>query len=134
MRLSWTANTQADAQALAAQVAEAEDFHPLCALPEATAILLFSESNTRFLCEVRPEQREAFEQALADVPHALVGEVVATKQLQIIGLPAPTPGAEPGDPVELTAAVGHRRRAGTPEGSLAGAAAMVGLNTIFIKT
>lgn len=95
--------SQAEAKKLAAQVLEAEDFHPLCALPDATAILLFSESNTRFLCEVRPENQQAFEQALAGVPHALVGEVVSTAQLQIIGLPAPTPGAEPNDPAELTA-------------------------------
>jgi phosphoribosylformylglycinamidine synthase len=97
------AQAQADAREMAAQMPDAEDFHPLCALPEATAILLFSESNTRFLCEVRPEDQQAFEQALAEVPHALVGEVVATAQLQIVGLPAPTPGVDPGDPMELAA-------------------------------
>jgi phosphoribosylformylglycinamidine synthase len=102
-QIELDAQAQADAEALRAQVPDAEDFHPLCALPDATAILLFSESNTRFLCEVRPEHQEAFEQALSDVPHALIGEVLSAAQLQIIGLPAPTPGAEPGEPAELTA-------------------------------
>jgi phosphoribosylformylglycinamidine synthase len=55
----------------------------------AAAILLFSESNTRFLCEVSPDAREAFEKALAGVPHALVGEVVDTGRLEIVGIPAP---------------------------------------------
>jgi phosphoribosylformylglycinamidine synthase len=97
------AQTRAVGETLKSQVGGVEDFHPLCALPEATAILLFSESNTRFLCEVRPEDQEPFERALADVPHALCGEVLSTAQLQIIGLPAPTPGDEPSDPAELTA-------------------------------
>ena len=61
------------------------------------------DEEARFLCEVRPEKQEAFEQALADVPHALVGEVLSTEQLQIVGLPSPMPVSEPGDPHELTA-------------------------------
>ncbi len=46
-------------------------------------MLLFSESNTRFLCEVRPADAEAFEQALAGVPHARVGEVTDDRRFQI---------------------------------------------------
>ncbi|MCD4727833.1 MAG: phosphoribosylformylglycinamidine synthase, partial [Pirellulales bacterium] len=47
--------------------------------------LLFSESNTRFLCEVQPDNAAAFESALADVPHARIGEVVADGKLEIVG-------------------------------------------------
>ena len=49
----------------------------------AQAILLFSESNTRFLCEVPPEKAVAFEAALVGVPHAKIGEVVAADRLII---------------------------------------------------
>jgi phosphoribosylformylglycinamidine synthase len=35
----------------------------------------FSESNSRFLCEVTPENAPDFEQILAAVPHARIGEV-----------------------------------------------------------
>jgi phosphoribosylformylglycinamidine synthase len=47
------------------------------------AVLLFSESNTRFLCEVPPENASAFEQRLGGVPHACIGEVTAAPTLQI---------------------------------------------------
>jgi phosphoribosylformylglycinamidine synthase len=36
-------------------------------------VLLFSESNTRFLCEVREEDAAQFEKTLGDVPHAFIG-------------------------------------------------------------
>ena len=49
------------------------------------AALLFSESNTRFLCEVQPDNAAAFETALADVPHARIGEVVDSGKLEIVG-------------------------------------------------
>jgi phosphoribosylformylglycinamidine synthase II len=55
------------------------------------AVLLFSESNTRFLVEVSPEDTQAFEAMLAEVPHALVGEVVDSGKLEILGLPTPIP-------------------------------------------
>ena len=57
----------------------------------APAVLLFSESNTRFLVEVLPEQIDAFEAALADVPHALVGEVVDSGKLEVLGAAGPLP-------------------------------------------
>jgi phosphoribosylformylglycinamidine synthase subunit PurSL len=45
--------------------------------------LLFSESNTRFFCEVRPENAAAFEAALTGVPHARIGEVTDDDKLEI---------------------------------------------------
>ena len=51
------------------------------ALP--AAVLLFSESNTRFLCEVRPQSAAAFESTLANVPHARIGEVTENNRLEI---------------------------------------------------
>jgi phosphoribosylformylglycinamidine synthase len=47
--------------------------------------LLFSESNTRFLCEVRRENASAFETALSGIPHARIGDVTASGELEIIG-------------------------------------------------
>jgi phosphoribosylformylglycinamidine synthase len=84
------------------EAADGEEVYPLAAVPQATAVLLFSESNTRFLCEVTPENAAAFEQALSDVPHALVGEVVDTGRLEIVGIPAPVE-IEPGSPHEIRA-------------------------------
>lgn len=55
--------------------------------PVASA-LLFSESNTRFLCEVRPADASAFESLLSSVPHALIGEVTAEDRLTIAGIAA----------------------------------------------
>ena len=52
-----------------------------CRLPHC----LFSESNTRFLCEVRPENAAAFEAALAGIPHARIGEVTDNGKLEICG-------------------------------------------------
>jgi phosphoribosylformylglycinamidine synthase len=66
---------------------EAAGLHPLADRPEAAAILLFSESNTRFVCEVRPEHAAAFEAALADVPRAMIGEVTQSGRLEILGIP-----------------------------------------------
>ena len=43
---------------------------------DSSATLLFSESTTRFLVEVAPEKAQAFEQALAGMPYASIGEVV----------------------------------------------------------
>ena len=47
------------------------------------SVLLFSESNSRFLCEVRKENAAAFEAALAQVPHAQIGEVTQSARLEI---------------------------------------------------
>ena len=48
-----------------------------------TASLLFSESNTRFLCEITPDSAAAFEAKLAGVPCACVGRTVEERRLAI---------------------------------------------------
>lgn len=48
------------------------------------AVRLFSESNTRFLCEVRPERVAAFEAALGETPCARIGEVLDANRLEIL--------------------------------------------------
>jgi phosphoribosylformylglycinamidine synthase len=45
--------------------------------------LLFSESNTRFLCEVQPKHAAAFESNLQGVPHACVGRTQHDPLLRI---------------------------------------------------
>lgn len=53
---------------------------------ESTDLLaLFSESNTRFLCEVAPQNAAAFEAALAGAPLTRVGVVTAEPVLRITG-------------------------------------------------
>ena len=47
------------------------------------AVLLFSESNTRFLCEVPADKTREFDQALAAVPHARLGETTETLRLRV---------------------------------------------------
>lgn len=61
--------------------------HALDAAEHTSSVLLFSESNTRFLCEVAPDAVNAFEHALAGVPHAAIGEVTHGSDLQVIGVP-----------------------------------------------
>jgi phosphoribosylformylglycinamidine synthase II len=48
--------------------------------------ILFSESNSRFLVEVAPEDRERFEQALKVVAFAAIGEVTKDDKLEIYGV------------------------------------------------
>jgi phosphoribosylformylglycinamidine (FGAM) synthase-like enzyme/phosphoribosylformylglycinamidine (FGAM) synthase PurS component len=50
---------------------------------EKAIILLFSESNTRFLCEVTPDKAPEFEKAMSGIPHAKIGEVIAEPTLEI---------------------------------------------------
>jgi phosphoribosylformylglycinamidine synthase len=59
---------------------------PTSGEPTADAVVprLFSESNSRFLCEVPPDQAGAFEAALSGVPHARIGEVNDTGRLEIV--------------------------------------------------
>jgi phosphoribosylformylglycinamidine synthase len=92
----------AEAQRLAETMPD-EEIHPLSAYSAATAVLLFSESNTRLLCEVRPDDADAFEQAMAGVPHGLVGEVADTGKLQIVGIPRPISADECDAPAEIGA-------------------------------
>ena len=58
------------------------------------AMLLFAESNSRFLCEVSADAAEVFEEVMGDVPHAAVGEVLAERRLQIVSV-------DPGNPVNV---------------------------------
>ena len=55
------------------------------AAPDATppATRLFSESNTRFLCEVPSEKAIEFSQLLADIPHAEIGRVTDIRRLVV---------------------------------------------------
>ncbi|MGE0606096.1 MAG: phosphoribosylformylglycinamidine synthase subunit PurL [Pirellulales bacterium] len=50
---------------------------------QPAALALFSESNTRFLCEVRPDSAAAFEMQLAGLPLACLGEVTSSEELKI---------------------------------------------------
>jgi phosphoribosylformylglycinamidine synthase len=58
------------------------------------AMLLFAESNSRFLCEVSADAAEAFEEVMGDVPHAAVGEVLSEPRLQIVSV-------DPGNPLNV---------------------------------
>ncbi len=78
-----------------------QPLHPLSTYGPANAVLLFSESNTRLLCEVRPENADAFETLLADLPHAMIGEVSEGAALEILGIPRPSPDDSGRGPVEL---------------------------------
>ena len=76
------------------------------------AVLLFSESNTRFLCEVTKENAEAFAAALDDVPCAMIGEVTETGKFEVVGLAQPIPDAdsdatENGTPIVIEAEIGE---------------------------
>ncbi len=64
------------------------------AVSQHNAMLLFAESNSRFLCEVSPDVAEAFEEVMGDVPHAAVGEVLPERRLQIVSV-------DPGNPVNV---------------------------------
>ena len=52
------------------------------------AVLLFAESNSRFLCEVPSASAAEFETAMAHVPHAAIGQVEDTRRLRVEGLDA----------------------------------------------
>jgi phosphoribosylformylglycinamidine synthase len=58
--------------------------HDLAVDGRTEAILLFAESNTRFLCEVPAKSAAAFQRALAGLACAKIGEVTAEKRLQIV--------------------------------------------------
>jgi phosphoribosylformylglycinamidine synthase subunit PurSL len=74
----------------------------------STAALLFSESNTRFLCEVKEEHAASFESAMANVPHARIGTVRSDAQLNINSSEPGRPG--PGVPV-ITADINDLKQA-----------------------
>jgi len=48
-------------------------------------MVMFSESNTRFICEIEPDKKAEFEKALKGRPFAEIGRTVATSRLVING-------------------------------------------------
>ena len=60
-------------------------------------VLLFSESNTRFVCEVAPEKVESFLAAIGDAPCSLIGETTPAPELKIAA-----GGAKPGSSGDLS--------------------------------
>ncbi|MEP9412053.1 MAG: phosphoribosylformylglycinamidine synthase subunit PurL [Candidatus Brocadia sp.] len=48
--------------------------------------ILFSESNSRFIVEVRPEHQKQFEKLVKDIPYGLLGKVTPEPLLKIYGL------------------------------------------------
>ena len=53
---------------------------------ERDDIMLFSESNSRFLVEVAPGDSAAFEEAMTGSSHGLIGQVVDSTDLKVTGL------------------------------------------------
>jgi len=58
---------------------------PVCGADPQDHWLLFSESSARFVIEVAPAHRDAFERAMRDVPCGLLGEVTEIPDLVISG-------------------------------------------------
>ncbi|MBM4448582.1 MAG: phosphoribosylformylglycinamidine synthase subunit PurL [Chloroflexi bacterium] len=58
---------------------------PLGELIDRDDFILFSESNSRFIVEVSPENQEAFEKEMAGMPFALIGQVSNKPKLEIRG-------------------------------------------------
>jgi len=52
---------------------------------ESSAAILFSESNGRYIVEVRPEDREAFEAVMGKVPHGRIGTTKQELSLIVFG-------------------------------------------------
>jgi phosphoribosylformylglycinamidine synthase II len=52
--------------------------------------ILFSESNTRFLVEVAPDKKKAFEAALSGMDFAEIGQVTSDEKLEVYGRKAGT--------------------------------------------
>ncbi|MFC1918211.1 AIR synthase-related protein, partial [Chloroflexota bacterium] len=48
--------------------------------------ILFSESNSRFLAEISPENKDKFEKIMKGTPFAVIGRVAGTQGLEITGL------------------------------------------------
>jgi phosphoribosylformylglycinamidine synthase len=59
---------------------------PLGSLINRGDLILFSESNTRFLLEVAPQDRHQFEKMMAGVDCSAIGEVISDRNLKIYGL------------------------------------------------
>jgi phosphoribosylformylglycinamidine synthase len=63
------------------------DLRPLAALTGLAhdAVLLFSESNSRFLIEVPADAKEQFLTAFASLPCVELGQVQATNRVRFLG-------------------------------------------------
>ncbi|MBI4181065.1 MAG: phosphoribosylformylglycinamidine synthase, partial [Chloroflexi bacterium] len=59
---------------------------PLGGAIERDDFILFSESNSRFLVEVAPENRDAFEEIMSGTSFAAIGEVTDSEVLEIYGV------------------------------------------------
>lgn len=53
------------------------------AVPSLETVLMFAESNSRLLCEVSPDDQQAFEACLNGVAHARIGQVTDDARLTI---------------------------------------------------
>ncbi|MFA5794668.1 MAG: phosphoribosylformylglycinamidine synthase subunit PurL [Candidatus Brocadiia bacterium] len=49
-------------------------------------IILFSESNSRFIVEINPKNQQNFERLMADCPFGLIGKTIKDKKLKISGV------------------------------------------------
>ena len=58
---------------------------PLGESIERDDFVLFSESNTRFLVEIAPKNKQEFEKALSGVDFAEIGRVMKDKKLEVYG-------------------------------------------------
>ena len=59
---------------------------PVSSDVERDDTILFSESNSRFLVEVEPKNKEKFEDTIGKVPFARIGQVCKEKRLEIKGV------------------------------------------------
>ncbi|MEK7868485.1 MAG: AIR synthase-related protein, partial [Candidatus Omnitrophota bacterium] len=58
----------------------------LTRLETADTVALFSESNTRFIVEVRKKDKKAFEGLMKGIPIGLLGKVSGKKDFKVYGL------------------------------------------------
>jgi phosphoribosylformylglycinamidine synthase len=72
---------------LAADVSQAPHEQLPSAPADRLTALLFAESNTRFVCEVMPEDQAAWETLLRarNVPYGLLGSVLSSEQVTLSG-------------------------------------------------
>jgi len=52
----------------------------------ADDLILFSESNSRFIVEIAPKSQKEFENAMIGVPISVIGQVIEGKEFTIDGI------------------------------------------------
>jgi phosphoribosylformylglycinamidine synthase len=62
------------------------DVTQLGTVDEADEVLLFSESTTRFIAEVRPDNSRDFENLFSGLPCRRIGQTVKDQRLRIAGV------------------------------------------------